>query len=69
MDCTEEGALGVAMTAGVGAGLFSSFNGATKQMVRIKERFYPRPELADIYNHKYKRYCQSINVLNSFWNI
>jgi ribulose kinase len=57
------------MAAGVGAQLFASFPEAATKMVRVKEKFYPRPEFSAVYNKKYERYCQAIDALKSFWNV
>ena len=69
MENKEVGALGAAMAAGVGAQLFASFPEAATKMVRVKEKFYPRPEFSAVYDKKYERYCQAIDALKSFWNV
>ncbi len=59
----EPGALGCAMAAAVAAGVYSDYESAAENMVRVSATFVPRKENADIYRKKYERYCRLITLL------
>ncbi len=67
MENKELGALGAAMAAGVGAGIFSSFDEASSEMVRISRTYQPDIARGKIYNIKFKKYCSVIEALKVFW--
>lgn len=50
----EGGALGAALLAGVGAGIYPSAEEAAERVVKIKQEFSPRPEAAAKYRRYYK---------------
>lgn len=50
----EATALGCAMIAAVGVGAFSSYQEAAKKMVKITERYLPKPENVEAYNEVYR---------------
>jgi len=52
----EAGALGAAITAGVGKGVFASFEEAAAAMVRLGRRFEPDPERQRLYQARFERY-------------
>lgn len=52
----EAGALGAAILAGHGVGLFSSLSAGVEQMVKRGETIYPRPEWQARYEPNYARY-------------
>jgi sugar (pentulose or hexulose) kinase len=54
----ETSALGAAIIAGVGAGLFSGFNEGIARMVRIKDEFHPDVEHRDLYDRLHRIYTQ-----------
>jgi xylulokinase len=54
---TYTAALGAAILAGVGAGVFDSIPAAVEQVVRFREpAIYPRPEMAQAYEPRYAIY-------------
>ncbi len=59
----ELGALGSAMVAGVGVGLFSGLKDAADKMVHIKDRFEPNSELGQVYERKYQDYLSFVEKL------
>ncbi len=65
---TEIGALGAAMSAGVGAGVFSSYQEAAESMVTVDKTFIPDEETAAVYRKKYQRYHEAISSLRNFWS-
>jgi L-xylulokinase len=66
--CEELGAMGAAMAAGVGVGVFSSFEEAVQRMVRVTRTIDPDPRAREIYDAKFERYQAAIAALGGFWN-
>jgi L-xylulokinase len=66
-ESTELGALGAAICAGVGTGLFDSFHTAADQMVKVSGRIEPDPAKATDYDQKYARYRQIAEALAPVW--
>ena len=70
IECTaseELGAMGAAICAGVGVGLFGSFEEAVQRMVRVSRTVEPRKENREIYSEKYGRYRGHIEALRAAW--
>ena len=65
--CEELGAMGAALCAGVGVGIFGSFPEAVRQMVRVSRMVEPRPGLREVYRQKYGRYVAAIEALRGAW--
>ncbi len=63
-EVTEAGALGAAMYAGIGIGLFKDCEDAAKQCIRIKETYIPNPKAAEAYENGFKRYMEAFSALN-----
>ena len=55
---TEAGALGAAIIAGIGAGVFPSFEAAVEAMVRLDRTFEPDPERQKEYDGRFEEYRQ-----------
>jgi xylulokinase len=53
LEVAEAGALGAALMAGVGKGIFSSLNDGIRAMVREGERFEPNPGRAELYEERF----------------
>jgi xylulokinase len=53
---TEAGALGAAIIAGVGAGLFESYTQAVAAMVKLERTFEPDPHQHERYQIRYQHY-------------
>jgi L-xylulokinase len=64
----ELGAMGAAMCAGIGVGLFSSWEEAAARMVRISHTVHPRIATAGLYEKKYARYQRFVKALQSAWS-
>jgi xylulokinase len=60
-------ALGAAMLAGKGTGMFKSLDEACKLTVRIHSRFLPDAGNAIVYAHTYEKYIQLYSGLESYW--
>lgn len=67
VECDEQGIMGAAIAAGVGTGIFGSYEEASGSFVKIKEKVMPRPEYAAIYEKKYERYRAVIDSLSGVW--
>ena len=53
---TEAGALGAAIIAGVGDGVFSSFEAGVEAMVRLERTFEPDPQQQQLYESRFEMY-------------
>lgn len=63
---TESGAMGSAITAGVGIGVFSSFKEGVDSMVRIERNFSPNLQIHSKYKNRFGRYCQLKSLLKNY---
>lgn len=63
----ETGALGAAIGAGVGGGLFADYDAGIAAMTRSKASFTPDPALRTHYDSRYERYLQVTNALRPLW--
>jgi sugar (pentulose or hexulose) kinase len=63
--CEELGALGAAMCAGIGVGLFSSYQDAVARMVRVSRTVRPCAENVPVYQKKYLRYQRCVSAMQS----
>lgn len=67
-EAEELGALGVAMCASVGAGVYPDLKTAAETMSHVKYTCNPDPELKDIYQKKYLIYKDLIMSLDKIWH-
>ena len=63
----ELGAMGAAICAGTGVGLFSSFEDAVARMVRVSHTVQPQPTNTKLYAGKYARYQKFVKALAEAW--
>ena len=64
----EEGpALGGAMLAAVGCGLYSSVEEIAQKVVKIKETVDPDPEIVELYNQRYEVFKKLYPSLKGFF--
>ncbi len=63
----ELGAMGAAICAGIGVGLFSSFEEAVAAMVKVARTIQPDPRNRSAYERKYSLYRRSIEALGKAW--
>lgn len=68
VDCEETGALGVAIAAGIGAGVYQSYEDAFKNAVKTKEPVLPDPSTFPIYEKRYKEWCFLNEVMVQYWD-
>ena len=64
---TEAGALGAALIAGVGKGLFPSFEAGVEAMVAVERVFEPEPRQQVLLQAQYERYKQLWRLMEGFW--
>ncbi|MEL7660002.1 MAG: carbohydrate kinase [Acetobacterium sp. MES1] len=67
-ECTELGALGAAICAGVATGAYESFKAASDVMVEIAFTAVPNPDKRAMYEKKYNRYLKVIKALDGIWD-
>lgn len=65
--CEEQGILGAAMAAGVGTGIYGSYEEASAKTVQVRKVVLPRPEYRAVYEEKYERYRAVIGCLSGVW--
>ena len=61
----DAAALGAAICAGVGCGLFPDLEQAVKRMVRVERRYTPDPAVHGIYADLYRRYTRAYEALDA----
>jgi xylulokinase len=65
-DVTEAGALGAAILAGTGTGIYSSLEEGTAATVRTRDCFDPVPANVSLYEQRYETYLQLWSLLKDF---
>lgn len=63
-EVTETGALGAAMYAGIGLGIYKDCEDAANKCIRVKETYMPNSEAVVIYEEGFKRYMEAFEALN-----
>ena len=66
--CDEVGALGLAMCAGIGAGIYKDYDEAIKRCVRLRPRLNPIPENVEKLNKRYAEWKYLIEVMTPYWD-
>ncbi len=65
---TEIGALGCAIVAGVGVGIYRDYREACDRAVKIKCRFQPKPENTKRYLRRYEDWAILVEALGPAWD-
>ena len=65
-EITESGAIGSAITAGVGIGVFPSFKEGVASMVRLERNFAPNPQIQSKYENRFEKYYQLKLLLKNY---
>jgi len=66
---TEQAAMGAAILAGVGVGIFKDVEGGCKKVVKLKkEKIKPIPENVDIYSKQFEIYKSLYQDLKGDFN-
>jgi len=63
---TEAGTLGAAIIAGVGHGLFPSFEAGVESMVRLERTFEPNPRQNQLYADRYDKYTRLWPLMSDY---
>jgi sugar (pentulose or hexulose) kinase len=63
---TEAGTLGAAIIAGVGHGLFPSFEAGVESMVRLERTFDPNPRQQQLYADRYEKYTRLWPLMSDY---
>lgn len=66
---TELGALGAAISAGVGVGIYSSVEDAVRKVVKLKREYHPNPENHLKYQQLYRLYQSLYQHLWDDWDL
>ena len=66
-ECEETGALGAAIGAGVGTGLFVDYEVAIAAMTRVRKLFRPSAAMREHYEHRYRTYLALVETMRWFW--
>jgi sugar (pentulose or hexulose) kinase len=64
IDQTEPAALGAALSAGVGIGVYPNLETGTTAAYKIAHTYEPRPEVAEAYAQGYRRYLRTYSALH-----
>ncbi len=65
--CAETGALGAAIAAGVGAGVFPDVAAGVREMTRSRAAFTPDPAMARHYGERYRTYGMLTAAMQPLW--
>lgn len=68
VDCEETGAQGVAIAAGIGAGVYKDYEDAFEKAVKVKEPVLPDDSTFPIYEKRYKEWCQLNEIMKTYWD-
>ncbi|MBQ9155411.1 MAG: carbohydrate kinase [Eubacterium sp.] len=67
VDCEETGALGSAIAAGIGAGVYRDYEDAFDKAVKILPPIYPDESMYPIYDKKYAEWVRLNSILMEYW--
>ncbi len=67
VEATETAALGCAISAGIGIGIFNDYEDASHRAVRIKSIFQPKPENTDKYLERYEDWNILLEAMIPAW--
>ena len=68
VECDETGAHGVAIVAGIGAGVYKSYEEAFERSVKLKSPVVPNPEKAAFYQKRYVEWQRQNRHLLEYWS-
>lgn len=57
---TDNSALGAAVLAAIGAGIYQNLPEAVANLIQVKDRFYPNAAVAAKYEERYHEYCKKV---------
>ncbi|MCG0276539.1 MAG: carbohydrate kinase [Thermosediminibacteraceae bacterium] len=65
---SEIGALGVAIAAGIGVGIYPDYTSACSRAVKIRAVFEPNPENTATYLERYDEWISLIQLMKNYWD-
>ena len=68
VECDETGALGAAIVAGIGSGVYRDYEDAFEKAIKVKEPVYPDYETFPIFEKRYREWSKIHESLMSYWN-
>ncbi len=68
VDCEETGALGAAIAAGIGAGIYRDYDEAFEKAVKVKKTVLPDETAYEIYDKRYFEWCMIHEIMKQYWN-
>ena len=68
VECDETGAHGVAIVAGIGAGVYKNYEEAFARSVKLKPPVVPNPEKAAFYQKRYAEWQRLNRHLLQYWS-
>jgi L-xylulokinase len=68
LEADELGALGAAMVAAIGAGIYKSHDEALERLVNVRARFEPIDANVKAYANRYKSYSAMVKVMCDAWD-
>ena len=66
--CQETGALGAAIAAGIGAGVFADYEEGVAKMARIDRHYKPNPATQEMYQARYEIYSDLCEDISGAWD-
>ena len=67
IDCEETGALGSAIAAGIGAGVYKSYDDAFEKAVKLLDPILPDESTYPVYEKKYAEWTKVNEILMQYW--
>lgn len=67
-EAQETGALGAAIGAGIGGGLFADYEDAVAAMTRTRRRYRPDPAMQAHYDSRYAIYLKLVEAMRPVWS-
>lgn len=68
VDCEETGALGAAIVAGIGAGLYRDYQDAFEKAVKVKKIVLPDESKYEIYDKRYSEWSMIQEIMMQYWD-
>lgn len=69
VDCEETGALGAAIVAGIGSGVYKDYSDAKNKAVKLLDPIYPDEKKKKLYERRFKEW-QAINkAMEAYWDV
>ena len=67
VDCEETGALGSAIVAGIGAGVYKDYGEAFENAVKVKDPIMPDSSTFSTYEKRYQQWAKMNEIMMEYW--